>query len=443
MTRITYGVTGMHCASCEAIIEKRVKKLDGVIDAKADMTAGSLTISCEKAAPELTAISRLFPEGLYLFSETRSSSQDWNETIRVTGYSLAVIGLFFGFSASGIMPSLSIDRDSSFGAFFVFGLIAGLSTCAALVGSLVLALSTQWRNHDGKRATITDKLQPHLWFGTGRIASYALTGSLLGLLGGSMRLSSGVTSVMVVAISLLMLVLAMQMLGFSPVNQLRLSLPKRLVDKAVSGISRGGLLRPFPTGFMTILLPCGFTMAAEGAAMLSGTPLMGMTIMIAFVLGTMPPLLVIGLSGAELSGRPASSRIFMKTAGLLVIFFTLFNLNTQFGIAGRIAAMKTQPAVPASAPVSGNTRIVRTVASNGSLATAQFELRAGEQVRFIVDPKDNGSGCMNAIMIPGLWNQAQYLSKGRPIVMQFTPRKRGSYQITCAMGMPWGSITVK
>lgn len=443
MTRITYGVTGMHCASCEAIIEKRVKKLDGVIDAKADMTTGTLTISCEKAAPELTAISRLFPESLYLFSETHSSRHDWTETIRVTGYSLAVIGLFFGLSASGIMPSLSIDRDSSFGAFFVFGLIAGLSTCAALVGSLVLALSTQWRNHAGKKATITDKLQPHLWFGTGRIASYALTGTLLGLLGGSVRLSSGFTSVMVVAISILMLAIALQMIGFRPLNVFRISLPKRLVDKAGSGISRGGLLRPFPTGFMTILLPCGFTMAAEAAAMLSGTPLRGMVIMTAFALGTLPPLFAIGLSGSELSGRPATSRSFMKTAGFLVIFFTLYNLNTQFGIAGRIAARNASPATPVSAPATGNTRIVRTVASNGSLATAQFELKAGEQVRFIVDPKDNGSGCMNAILIPGLWNQAQYLSKGRPIVMQFTPRKRGTYQITCAMGMPWGSITVK
>ncbi|MCE1274584.1 MAG: sulfite exporter TauE/SafE family protein, partial [Chlorobiales bacterium] len=316
-------------------------------------------------------------------------------------------------------------------------------TCAALVGSLVLALSTQWSSPNGGTEAFADKLRPHLWFSAGRIASYALAGGLLGLLGGSVRFSSGFTSITVVAISLLMLVLAMQMLGFSPLNALRIALPKRVIDRVGSGVTREGLLRPFPTGFMTILLPCGFTMAAEGAAILSGTPWKGIGIMTAFVFGTMPPLLAIGLSGAELSGRPATSRIFMKTAGLLVIFFTLFNLNTQFGIAGRIASRNTPPTVQASAPATVNTRIVRTVASNGSLANAQFELRAGEQVRFIVDPKDNGSGCMNAIMIPGLWNQPQYLSKGKPIVMQFTPLKRGTYQITCAMGMPWGVITVK
>lgn len=443
MKRTTYGVSGMHCASCEVIIEKRVKKLDGVVEAKADMAAGTLTITSEKDTPDRIELDRLFPEGLYAFSDTPVSGYQWSETIHIAGYALAVIALFFGLSASGLFPALTIDSDSSFGAFFVFGLLAGVSTCAALVGSLVLALSTQWRSPNGGTEAFADKLRPHLWFSAGRIASYALAGGLLGLLGGSVRFSSGFTSITVVAISLLMLLLAMQMLGFSPLNALRIALPKRVIDRVGSGVTREGLLRPFPTGFMTILLPCGFTMAAEGAAILSGTPWKGIGIMTAFVFGTMPPLLAIGLSGAELSGRPATSRIFMKTAGLLVIFFTLFNLNTQFGIAGRIASRNTPPAVQASAPANVNTRIVRTVASNGSLANAQFELRAGEQVRFIVDPKDNGSGCMNAIMIPGLWNQPQYLSKGKPIVMQFTPRKRGTYQITCAMGMPWGVITVK
>jgi hypothetical protein len=50
---------------------------------------------------------------------------------------------------------------------------------------------------------------------------------------------------------------------------------------------------------------------------------------------------------------------------------------------------------------------------------------------------------MNAIKVPGLWNQPQYLVRGKPIVMQFTPLKRGTYPITCSMGMPWGVITVK
>lgn len=129
----------------------------------------------------------------------------------------------------------------------------------------------------------------------------------------------------------------------------------------------------------------------------------------------------------------------MKTSGLLVIFFTLFNLNSQFGIAGKLAGNGNQPA-PAT---SSTARIIRTASSGGTLATSQFDLRRGEKVRFIIDAKDNGAGCMNAIMVPGLWNRAEYLAKGKQVVMEFTPSKPGAYPITCAMGMPWGVINVK
>ncbi|NTV66609.1 MAG: hypothetical protein HGB06_02800 [Chlorobaculum sp.] len=438
MSTRTYAVKGMHCASCEAIIEKRIKALDGVSDAKASMATGKLTISCEGEAHPAETLQKLFPEGLYSFSGTAVTERPLIELIRVVGFATVVLVLFFGLSASGLLPALTIDRDSSSGSFFLFGLIAGMSTCAALVGSLVLALSTQWLTR-GDKPSFSEKLRPQMLFNAGRIAAYALTGAMLGLLGESIRLSPDFTAAVVIAVSALMIVLAFQMLGFTPLQRLRIALPKWLIDKAGNGVTRNGLIRPFPTGFMTILLPCGFTMAAEGAAILSGSLPEGMAIMSFFVLGTLPPLLIIGLSSSEFSSRPATSRIFMKTAGLLVIFFTIYNLNSQFGIAARLAGSGNPPPTA----TSGATRIIRTASSGGTLATSRFDIRRGENVRFIIDAKDNGAGCMNAIMVPGLWNRAEYLVKGKPVVLEFTPSKPGAYQITCAMGMPWGVINVK
>lgn len=444
MKRKIYGVSGMHCASCEAIIEKKVKTLAGVDDAKASMADGTVTISYKNEPPAVEKLKKLFPGNHYSFSETPSAKGTLPELIRVTGYAAAVVALFFGLSASGLLPSLMIDSKSSSGAFFLFGLIAGLSTCAALVGSLVLALSTQWRSSDGTSpSSFGEKIRPHLLFNTGRMAAYAITGAVLGLLGGSFRISAGFSSGIVIAVSALMLLLALQMLGFSPLKSLRVALPKKMVDKAGSGVSRNGLIRPLPTGFMTILLPCGFTMAAEGAAILSGNPWQGMTIMTFFVMGTMLPLLVIGMSGSEFSSRPSTSRVFMKTAGLLVIFFTLYNLNSQFGLAAKVAGRNEPPAQLKTAAVAGAPRIIRTAASNGYFSTNRFDVRKGEKIRFIVDAKDNGYGCMNAVMVPGLWNRPEYLVQGRQAVMEFTPNKPGLYQITCAMGMPWGVINVK
>ncbi|NTV01525.1 MAG: hypothetical protein HGB04_01885 [Chlorobiaceae bacterium] len=440
----TYAVNGMHCASCEAVIEKKLLKLSGITAVDASIPKGTVTITTGGDIPLPEDLTRLFPDGSYTFSDPADEGTNLMEAMRVLGYAVAVVVLFFGLSASGLLPPLSIDGTSSFGAFFLFGVIAGMSTCAALVGGLVLALSARWGTRLDRDATMPDKLRPHLLFNIGRIAAYTLTGALLGLLGESVRLSPSFTTIMVLAISTLMIVLALQMLGFSPFSTLRIALPKKLVHAVGGGIEQDGLLRPFPSGFLTVLLPCGFTMAAEGAAILSGNPWHGMGVMFCFVLGTMPSLLFIGLSSSGLVNRPGTSRLFMKTAGLLLIFFTVYNLNSQFGIAARIAGQPTPTATANTAAPSAGGRIIRTVyTSAGDIAPAYFEVRRGEKVSFIVEPKDTGSGCMSTIMVPGLWNRSEDLVRGRTIVMEFTPSKPGSYRITCAMGVPRGVITVK
>ena len=49
---------------------------------------------------------------------------------------------------------------------------------------------------------------------------------------------------------------------------------------------------------------------------------------------------------------------------------------------------------------------------------------------------------MSTIMVPGLYDDPQYLSAGETLIMEFTPTKTGTYQITCAMGVPRGTIIV-
>ncbi|MEI6847391.1 MAG: cupredoxin domain-containing protein [Chlorobiaceae bacterium] len=77
------------------------------------------------------------------------------------------------------------------------------------------------------------------------------------------------------------------------------------------------------------------------------------------------------------------------------------------------------------------------------IAPKSFTVETGQKVRFEVDPMDTGSGCMSAIMIPGLWDKPEPLVKGKKIVMEFTPKHPGSYRITCAMGIQRGVINVK
>ncbi len=41
----TFQLSGLHCESCKKISEKRVKKIEGVIEAMTNIETGELTIS--------------------------------------------------------------------------------------------------------------------------------------------------------------------------------------------------------------------------------------------------------------------------------------------------------------------------------------------------------------------------------------------------------------
>jgi len=459
MDKKTYYIKGMHCASCEVLIEKKVLEIDGVEFANASLSSGTLDMGYNKERPSLNLLNRTFRENGYAFSDRPFSGSDNKLETMALPFAIAalIIGLFLLSSKLGLSSFINISSNSSLPAFLVLGLIAGVSSCAALVGGLILSLSKQWVQLYGKTDSFFEKAKPHLFFNFGRIISYAGVGSLLGVLGARFKISSSITSLLVLAVSLVMLILALQMIGIKWFNRFRIALPKSLSSRITNDNRPVSRFMPFVVGFLTFLLPCGFTLIAEGMAVLSGSALKGLMIMTFFALGTMTPLLLIGFSSAKLVLNPKTSERFLKVTGLVVIFFVLFNLNFQFGITQYLASVKAvsgsqssgSSSLPLSNGANNNVRAagVQTIRAvyteRNDIVPSRFEVKAGQPVRFEVDVKDNGYGCMSTIMVPGLWNSPQLLRKGQLIVMQFTPSRSGSYKITCAMGVPRGTITVQ
>ena len=44
----TYSIKGMHCASCVGVIERSLKKVDGIIDANVNLATEKATVTFEK-----------------------------------------------------------------------------------------------------------------------------------------------------------------------------------------------------------------------------------------------------------------------------------------------------------------------------------------------------------------------------------------------------------
>jgi len=452
----TFKVSGMHCASCELIIEKKLINLPGVQSVDASTGKNEVLVEYEGNEPQSAELSRLFTQEKYNFFDQsvkadiqeRNLEKIDNNTL-VVSLILLVVSVLLILNGLGIANFVNVNANSSLLAFLALGVIAGLSSCAALVGGLVLSMSKQWLELYSQEDKFSKKIQPHLIFNLGRIVSFVFFGAMLGLLGSKMQISFGFTSFLAIGVSVLMILMALQMLGIPYFQRFQIRMPKAITRFAADEKNFKGKYMPSLMGAMTFFLPCGFTITAQGFALLSGDPVRGALIMLAFVLGTTPMLLSIGLSTVKFSQNHQFSSVFPKVAGVLVLLFALFNINNQMAVLGfnnlSDLGSKSPSSVKANieglAPIIDGKQVLRMNASSSGYSPKSFKVKVGVPVRWEIT--DTGtSGCTNAVVSKGLFDGQIDLTPGQTSVKEFTPTKPGKYKFSCWMGMVTGSIEV-
>lgn len=413
MKKYTYGVKGLHCASCVLVIEGQLEKEKGVKTVNVDLKKQEITIDSKKII-STARLNRIFKNNGYKFIEEELNEEDG--TVSITNgdlwwlWAILIISGFLILSKIGLGGFLNIDAGSSLVAIFIFGLIAGFSSCGALLSGIIL---TSPQN--------TKKIL------LGRIVSYSVLGAVLGLVGQRVAVSPTVTSVLMVLVSLIMVVVALQMLEIKFARQINLFLPKSLGKKITNNQV------PFAVGLLTVFLPCGFTLLTESVAVLSGDILKGFLIMLVFVIGSSIPLFLIGLSSEKLVKN-------QKLIGALILFFVLYNLNFQFNLGQYLGA---GPEGNKYQETKNEEVIKLTYSSFGGLNPYQTIVKKGQKVRLEIEALTDEYGCMSTILLPKLFEKPQTITAGKIIVMEFTPQKSGIYQFACAMGVPHkGEINV-
>ncbi len=348
----TYFVKGMHCAACEILIEKKLLEIPGITSVDASTANSQAVIEYSGEKPTIDTLNIIFKKDNYTFSENAflikparnashndaggESNNEQSLDVILVGFAIAmvIVAVFLSLDRLGISGLLNISSKSSVFTFFGFGILAGLSSCAALVGGIVLSMSKQWQAMYAREKSIYKKFQPHVLFNSGRIVSYVVLGGVLGLIGQRLQLSIGFTSLLVIIISLLMIVLGLQMLEVKGFRRVQFSLPKFITRGVANENNFKGKYMPFIMGAATFFLPCGFTITAQTIALLSGSMMQGALIMGFFALGTLPMLLFIGLSSVKLLEKPQWSNTFSKAAGFLVLFFAFYNIYSQITVVG-------------------------------------------------------------------------------------------------------------
>ncbi|MFA5996036.1 MAG: sulfite exporter TauE/SafE family protein [Patescibacteria group bacterium] len=563
MNKLTIPIIGMHCRSCELLIEEKLSNVSGVTKSVVHYKTSIAEVYYQDQEPNMNAIETAIVAAGYKVGLVGKKA--WFSS-NIRDYKEFGIAILFVLGAYWLLKSIGLTNLSvssganptGLGVVLLVGLTAGFSTCMALVGGLILGISARHAEKHPE-ATPVQKFRPHLFFNLGRIMGYALLGGILGAVGSVLQLSAGMLGLLTIVVGGVMLLMGAKLVGVFPrLETVSISLPASVsklfgIKKHEKEYSHKSSML---LGALTFFLPCGFTQAMQLYAVSTGSFTQGVLIMGLFAVGTAPGLLGIGGLTATVKGLFAQR--FFKVAGVVVILFALFNINNGLNLTGwklgsatpaNNATLANDPnvtlengvqvvrmaetgsgyspnqftvkkgvpvkwiinaqapyscassimmssynirknlvageniieftptasgqatfscsmgmytgvfnvidntasttvsnaAIPvATVPTSAADQVIQTVYTyNNDIQPNAFTVKAGRSVRLEINAKENGSGCMSTIMIPGLYENPELLVAGEKIIMQFTPTKTGNYDITCAMGVPRGTIKVE
>lgn len=212
---------------------------------------------------------------------------------------------------------------------FLIGLLGSVhcvGMCGGIVGALTLGLPPQVRESPSGMFAYS------LAYNVGRITSYAIAGMIAGLVGGRFYalISSDIAHTVGVWISgVFMIALGVYLAGWTKI----LAPIERAGEKLwryIEPLGRRFLPVRHPSqalalGLVWGWLPCGLVYTALVWAMVSGEALRGSQVMVAFGLGTLPMLLVMGAAARWLAHLARRGWI-RRAAAALVIAFGLLTL---------------------------------------------------------------------------------------------------------------------
>jgi len=458
-----YYVKGMHCPSCEILIEKKLLELENIKSVEASTAKGTVLVVYENERPTIDKLDALFKKEGYVFSsapyQSNKKENRSKELIFTLGLGLLIIVSFLGLNRLGLSGLVNVSSKSSLPMFFVFGLIAGVSSCAALVGGIILSMAKQWGELYSDAPSTWKRIQPHLIFNAGRLIAYSFLGAGLGAIGNKINFSLSFGPILVIAVSIMMIFLSFQMLGFKAFRKFQITMPKFVTRYIANESNFKDRYMPFLMGAFTFFLPCGFTVTAQGLALISGSAFQGGLIMFLFALGTLPMLLTIGLSSVKFSQNPHLSEKFLKIAGILVLFFALYNVNFQLNVLGisslndlrtNFSATKNNSSQSEGGsprgeaglpPIVNGKQIIKINASARGYSPNYLKVKVGIPVRWEITDTGTG-GCTNAIISRSLFEGEIPLTPGQISIKEFTPETLGRFKFSCWMGMVSGIIEV-
>lgn len=448
MIKKTYQISGMHCAACEVLVERAFRNQSVVSKVKANQ-AGWAEVWCEKE-PNIDIVNAALSAHGYKAQPNLDKASSFSFK-KFSGVVLVVVATYLIFKKFNLVPNLSLGEELSLGVVFVMGLVAAVSSCIAVTGGLLVAISSA---HAQANPGITgwQKFRPHIFFNIGRVAGYTILGAAVGALGSALAISPQFNGLIILVASLAMIVLGLKLINIFPILSRVTIRPPKFIAHSLHN-SASGKIKPWAPlilGAGTFFLPCGFTQALQLYVLTQGDSMSGALIMLVFSLGTMPALVSLGAVNSFVKGK--WQRLVAITAGAAVVALGLINFGYGMNLTGlnvKISQAKENLKIVASQQgvsivdpnvqmVDGVQVVKMDVVARG-YSPNRFTIQSGIPVRWEINGV-NTYGCQSILQFPAI-DVTKYIKPGINVI-DFTAQGTGQLPFHCAMGMYSGSFTI-
>lgn len=437
LKKTTLYVKGMHCPSCEVLMEDKFREEGNVQEVKADFRSQKVEVLYTGKIHKDVLNSKIQSYGYEIMEAGNSKLETGKEPLlkRLTDVGVIVIILFILYAIAqeaNLIPYVNLGGNLNYISVFILGLVASTSTCMATSGTLFLATV-------GKQNS--KNLFPALAFNLGRVLSYGIFGFLAGFVGSVIITNFKFGTVLTFFVSLFMLLLGLDMAKIINLGSvLPTGLTKNIFEKLEHRLLKHPRKTAFLLGAITYLLPCGFTQTVQIYALGLANPVQSALTMIVFALGTVPALLLIGYFSSFTQSRYYP--YFMKVVGVLVFVIGLSyfsNFLSLYGIQINLFPTTYNLQSTTSLLQNGFQTVRMNVNSNGYSPNV-FTLKKGVPTKWVING-ENVFGCQGYLVAPKLGIQ-KALAYGENII-EFTPEEEGTINFSCGMGMYRGQFKVR
>lgn len=418
--KTTLIIQGMHCKSCEILLEDKINANKDVKVISISHKTGKLTLEL-KNNTDLESVKTLINKQGYQIQEDspkkeKNTKHLW--IILITG----ILILLYLFNSRHIMPNF---EEINLGVALILGIIASASTCLAVTGGIIMGYS----EHIETKHPWKTQIQFHI----GRIVAFFIWGIILGFVGKSIGTNLIINIILNIIIGSIIFYIGLQSLGIVPnISRWGFHLPSKIGKRALT------IKNPkyaSIVGALTFFLPCWFTQSMQLFAIQNGDPFQWGILMAIFALGTMPVLLGIGVGTEYIKKKITFLRPIL--ASLLIAFwiFTIYNGFTLAKIQSNTTfnSQKLNTTLPQE--------IIEVEHNGYEFIPYTINLEQGKQYIIRVTPSNNGRGCMYAL---AYWGKIYDIKKNISFDLPVDASKPQKIPLVCAsMGMRQGLINIE